>query len=177
MYQSDRNDRVQVLGDGHAKGMGTSEWSNAIALFVNVGGLRFDNEFFAEGREVSWFASKKQIRSGVLRKVVRKFLSTKDAACVEGRLGQTFLAETELGTEAQEERMDGDVAQSQRLKEGGEREQEVKVLLFVRAVGQPYVFLGGERLCFDLGTCESRTWKDLWCGLHVPRWRDIVSHS
>ena len=42
-------------------GVGTAEWFNAAALFVNIAGSRYPNEFRNEGRCMTWFASSRQV--------------------------------------------------------------------------------------------------------------------
>ncbi len=67
---------LRVLGDGCHRDTGTAEWCNALALFINVGGKRFNNEFFNEGREVTWFASRRQCMEGLLSRVIAQALSS-----------------------------------------------------------------------------------------------------
>jgi hypothetical protein len=55
---------LMALGDsaGLAKmGVGTAEWLNAAALFVNIAGSRYPNEFRGGGRSMTWFASCRQV--------------------------------------------------------------------------------------------------------------------
>jgi len=67
-----------ALGDsaGLAKmGVGTAEWLNAAALFVNIAGSRYPNEFRNEGRLMTWFASSRQVSdSPVLQEALAEHL-------------------------------------------------------------------------------------------------------
>lgn len=102
---------MKCIGGTGRLGVGTVEWGGAeadggggvLALFVNVQGSRYSNEFYRGGQEMSWFGTKGQCGHGVLKLVID--------ALKEGRGGQV---------------------------------EGVKVLLFCRLAGQPYVFLGGE---------------------------------
>ena len=58
-----------ALGDsaGLARmGVGTAEWLNAAALFVNIAGSRYPNEFRDEGRLMTWFTSSRQVSCNLL---------------------------------------------------------------------------------------------------------------
>ncbi len=55
---------LRALGDetGIARmGIGVAEWAEAVALFVNVAGNRYPNEFLDDGRYVTWFAGLRQV--------------------------------------------------------------------------------------------------------------------
>ena len=55
---------LQALGDESRMarmGIGVAEWTDTVALFVNVAGNRYPNEFLDDGRFVTWFAGRRQV--------------------------------------------------------------------------------------------------------------------
>jgi hypothetical protein len=55
---------LRALGDetgGARMGIGVAEWAGTAALFVNVAGNRYPNEFFDGGRYMTWFAGRRQV--------------------------------------------------------------------------------------------------------------------
>ncbi len=161
---------LRVLGDGCHRDTGTAEWCNALALFINVGGKRFNNEFFNEGREVTWFASRRQCMEGLLSKVIAKALSSdKDSSgafFLEQQLhrgGASDDDDTSSSSLFFEGKMDnaaGGTLQTVTSQVPVESNMDTQcegsdrcVLLFCRTQDQPYIFLGKlDLLHVDLDT-------------------------
>jgi hypothetical protein len=142
---------LRILGEGCSRDTGTAEWGNALALFINVGGKRFNNEFYDGGREVTWFASRRQCTEGLLSKIIARLLRQDQeqasataptdqledpAGTPNDRASSLLSAGTRTAYEVPVS-PPGAAAVDATASDG-----ETSVLLFCRTQEQPYVFLG-----------------------------------